>query len=145
MLSNTSRYAIRALIYLAINSNDDTKVGIKTIAKELDIPSPFLGKILQTLAKQKVLISTKGPNGGFRISDKMKEISLSEIIKIIDGDDLFDQCLVSNKSCTEQEGNPCALHSHYKEIREKINYMFENHTIGSLAEEFISSGGKIDL
>lgn len=145
MLSNTSRYAIRALIYLAINKNNGRKIGIKKIAKDLDIPSPFLGKILQTLAKQKVLNSTKGPNGGFSISDKSQDISLFEIINIIDGDDLFDRCLISDKSCTEMEGNPCSIHKHYESIRDNLRKMFEGHTIQKLAEEFRSSGGAIDL
>lgn len=145
MLSNTSRYAIRALIYLAINSDEKKKIGIKKIAEDLDIPSPFLGKILQTLAKQKVLLSTKGPNGGFALSDKMKEIPLIDIIKIIDGDDLFDRCLISNKNCKELEGNPCALHNHYEKIREEIHKLFESHTVLSLANEWLSSEGKIDL
>lgn len=145
MLSNTSRYAIRALIYLAINKNNGRKIGIKKIAKDLDIPSPFLGKILQTLAKQKVLNSTKGPNGGFSISDKSQDISLFEIINIIDGDDLFDRCLISDKSCTEMEGNPCSIHKHYESIRDNLRKMFEGHTIQKLAEEFKSSGGAIDL
>src|SRR5512147_2219729 len=98
MLSNTSRYAIRAMIYLAIHTDDKRKVGIKKISDELEIPSPFLGKIMQTLAKQKVLISTKGPNGGFSIAEKYRNISLYDIIKIIDGDDLFDRCLITNKT-----------------------------------------------
>jgi Rrf2 family protein len=145
MLSNTSRYAIRALIYLAINKSNERKIGIKKIAEDLNIPSPFLGKILQTLAKQKVLNSTKGPNGGFSISDKSQDISLFEIINIIDGDDLFDRCLISDKSCTEMEGNPCSIHKHYKPIRDKLRKMFEGYTIQKLAEEFKTSGGKIDL
>jgi Rrf2 family transcriptional regulator, iron-sulfur cluster assembly transcription factor len=145
MISNTSRYAIRALIYLAIKSEGRKKIGIKKIAEELDIPSPFLGKILQTLAKQRILLSTKGPNGGFCLSDTSNSINLMEIIKIIDGDDLFDRCLVSNKSCTELEGNPCALHKHYENIRKDIKMMFTEHTIKNLADEFRTSKGKIDL
>ena len=145
MLSNTSRYAIRALIYLAVNKNSGRRIGIKKISKDLNIPSPFLGKILQALAKQKILNSTKGPKGGFSISDKSTEINLYDIIKIIDGDDLFDRCLISDKSCTELEGNPCPIHKHYESIRENLTKMFESHTIQQLAEEFISSGEKIDL
>lgn len=145
MLSNTSRYAIRALIYLAINKSNGRKIGIKKIAEDLNIPSPFLGKILQTLAKQKVLSSTKGPNGGFSISDKSESLNIFDIIKIIDGDDLFDSCLISDKSCTEMEGNPCTLHNHYEPIRANLRMMFEDHTIQQLAEEFKSSGGTIDL
>jgi len=64
MLSNTCKYAVRALIYLGKYSVDGTKIGIKKISSDLIIPTPFLGKILQNLVKQKVLVSTKGPNGG---------------------------------------------------------------------------------
>lgn len=145
MLSNTSRYAIRALIYLAIHTDGKKKIGIKKISDDLEIPSPFLGKILQTFAKQKVLISTKGPNGGFGIAEKMQHISLMEIIKIIDGDDLFDRCLITNKTCTDLTGNPCSLHSHYETIRANITKMFTEHTISKLAKEFKKSDGKIDL
>jgi DNA-binding IscR family transcriptional regulator len=49
MLSNTCKYAIRALIYLGKNSADGTKIGIKKISNDLGIPTPFLGKILQIL------------------------------------------------------------------------------------------------
>ena len=68
-----------------------------------------------------------------------------DIIKIIDGDDLFDRCLISDKKCSEHEGNPCALHEHYAKIRSDINEMFSVHTIESLAAEIKSSGGTIDL
>ena len=68
MLSNTSKYAIRAVIYLALFSTKEKKVGIKQVSSELDIPSPFLGKILQLLARHHILGSTKGPNGGFYLA-----------------------------------------------------------------------------
>ena len=62
MLSNTSKYAIRAVIYLALFAGKEKKIGIKQISTDLSIPTPFLGKILQTLAKHKLLSSTKGPH-----------------------------------------------------------------------------------
>nr|HPR60051.1 Rrf2 family transcriptional regulator [Prolixibacteraceae bacterium] len=67
MLSNTCKYAIRALIYLANYSKENKKIGIKKISEDLGIPSPFLGKILQSMAREKMLASTKGPNGGFSL------------------------------------------------------------------------------
>ncbi len=146
MLSNTSRYAIRSLIYLVIHYEKGKKIGIKKIAENLDIPSPFLGKILQTLTKQKILSSTKGPNGGFYASEKTGETSLIEIIRIIDGDDLFDKCLISNKSCNDaNDNNKCSLHDHYKSIRKDIISMFSDYTIGRLAEEYKDSDIKIEL
>lgn len=145
MLSNTSRYAIRALIYLAINYEKEMKIGIKKISEDLDIPSPFLGKILQTLTKKKILSSTKGPNGGFCASEKTKETSLIEIIRIIDGDDLFDRCLISNKTCDVDGKGKCSLHDHYKSIRNDITSMFSEYTIGQLALEYKNSDIRIEL
>ena len=55
MLSNSCRYGIRAVIYLAGHPENGGKIGIKKISNDLDLPTPFLAKILQQLAKQKIL------------------------------------------------------------------------------------------
>jgi len=134
MLSNTSKYAIRAAIFLALHAQDDQKVDIKTIAEALKIPSPFLAKILQLLAKQKLLLSTKGPNGGFSLGKDADEISLYEIITIIDGNDMFERCLISLRSCNE-EGIPCPMHDKYDSIRKDMIKMFKEQTLGNLTRD----------
>ena len=53
MLSNTCKYGIRAVLYLAMNTKKEKKIGIKQISQDLNIPTPFLGKILQSLVKHK--------------------------------------------------------------------------------------------
>ena len=133
MLSNTSRYALRAVIYLASKGDDGTRIGIKKIAEDLDIPSPFLGKILQTLAKKKLLLSTKGPNGGFAYPSDAKNVTLYDIITVIDGDELFTRCLLSDKNCHEED-NVCSMHNEYHTIRKEIITMFKGKTILELAK-----------
>ncbi|MBN2348291.1 MAG: Rrf2 family transcriptional regulator [Bacteroidales bacterium] len=140
MLSNTCKYAIRAAIFLALNSGDKRKIGIKLISKELDLPSPFLSKILQTLAKNKVFSSSKGPNGGFGLAKNANDISLFEIVEIIDGNDLFNLCLISTRTCMEKN-QQCALHEKYSKIRSEIFNMFKSYSIGELAME-IKEGAK---
>ncbi len=134
MLSNTCKYAIRAVLYLAINDEKGVKTGIKKISKDLDIPTPFLGKILQNLARQKILSSTKGPNGGFGLGKDMNDILLMDIVEVIDGQDTFHKCVIGMKYCSEQE-NPCALHSRYAELREEIRKIFEVETIKQLVQD----------
>jgi Rrf2 family transcriptional regulator, iron-sulfur cluster assembly transcription factor len=133
MLSNTSRYAIRAVIYLALNSKDDAKIGIKQISKELEIPTPFLGKILQTLAKHKLLSSTKGPHGGFGLAKSSYDISLMDIVEIIDGIDDFNSCILGLKTCTKEDQH-CSIHRNYVAIREQLKELFKTENIGGLAE-----------
>jgi len=134
MLSNTCKYAVRAAIYLALNTDKTSKVGIKVISKELSIPSPFLAKILQVLAKHRLFSSTKGPNGGFGLLKDPFKITLYDIVNLFDGNDLFEKCLISLRSCKES-GNPCPMHGTYETIREQIKTMFKEQTIGSLANE----------
>lgn len=132
MLSNTSKYAIRATIYLALHARSETKVGIKKIAGDLNIPSPFLAKILQVLVKRKVLSSTKGPNGGFSLVKDANKISLYEIVTIIDGNDIFHQCLISMRTCHENN-IPCPVHFKYEPIRNEMIRLFKEQTIEDLA------------
>ncbi len=133
MLSNTCKYAIRAVIYLAVNKNEG-KVGIKKISSDLDIPSPFLGKILQSLVKHRILSSTKGPNGGFGLGKDPEDIVLMDIVEIIDGVDNFEKCAIGVKYCSEQE-NHCAVHKQYSILREEMKSMFNYSKISELAEE----------
>ena len=59
MLSNSSKYAINAVLYLAINSSVDRKKGVKEISEALRIPTAFLAKLLQILAKKKPYVQLK--------------------------------------------------------------------------------------
>jgi Rrf2 family transcriptional regulator, iron-sulfur cluster assembly transcription factor len=133
MLSSTCKYAIRAVIYLAVNTENGSKIGIKQISKDLSIPTPFLGKILQSLAKHKILSSTKGPNGGFGLGKNPDKILLMDIVEVIDGMDSFHKCVIGVKYCSELE-NPCAIHSRYAELREDIRKIFEVETIELLSQ-----------
>ena len=138
MLSNTCKYAIRAVTYLASISTDGQKVGIKRIATELNIPSPFLGKILQQLAKNKLLVSTKGPHGGFALARDASQITLLDIVDIIDGKDIFEECLLGLKICN---GDPvkkqrCAFHPKSDPVRKRLYELFSKQTVGELADRF---------
>lgn len=131
MLSNTCKYALRALIYLGKYSADGTKIGIKKISADLTIPTPFLGKILQNLVKQKILLSTKGPNGGFCLGKKANEISLFEIVRIVDGEDFFKNCLIGLQPCSKHSENekPCPVHTRFGPIRAQLLQFYQETTI----------------
>jgi Rrf2 family transcriptional regulator, iron-sulfur cluster assembly transcription factor len=134
MLSNTCKYAIRAVIYLAINSDDKCKsVGIKKISDDLKLPAPFLGKILQSLVKSKILASCKGPNGGFSLARPAKEIKLFDVVEAIDGSAIFCACVIGIMSCSEGE-IPCPINEKYAPLRDQIKVLFEEQNFEELAE-----------
>lgn len=137
MLSNTCKYALRALIYLAKYSKDDNRIGIKKISEDLGISSPFLGKILQNLVKQKLLVSTKGPNGGFSLSKKPDNISLWDIVINVDGEDYFTNCLIGLRPCkTHDPSKPlCPVHIKYDELRQKTAFFYKETSLQTIADD----------
>ncbi|MPQ48481.1 Rrf2 family transcriptional regulator [Marinifilum sp. N1E240] len=147
MLSNTCKYAIRSVIYLSINAKDGKKIGIKKISEELEIPTPFLGKILQSLARQKLLTSTKGPHGGFGMGKEPTEITLMNIVEIVDGLDMFENCLIGMRPCKSGSSKqpPCPVHNQFGSIRQQIYDLFKGKTIGQLISEMESSDEYISL
>lgn len=133
MLSNASKYAIKAILYLAENSNSKNKISVKDITKVLDVPSPFLAKILQQLVKSKLISSTKGPNGGFYLDDKNKENNICDIIEEIDGKNKLNNCFMGLHSC--DANNPCPVHHIVEPFKNKIYTKFRDISILEFASE----------
>ena len=137
MLSNTCKYALRALIYLGKFSNDEKKIGIKKISEDLNISSPFLGKILQNLVKQKLLLSTKGPNGGFALSKNPEEIFLWDIVVKVDGEEFFTNCLIGLEACkTHDSSKPlCPVHNKYDKLRKEIREFYQVTSLQTISAD----------
>lgn len=123
MFSKTCEYALRALIYIAQQSKNDSRVGIKDIAKSINSPEHFIAKILQDLSRKGFVQSVKGPNGGFYMDHKNLEIPIAEIVREIDGDKLFTGCGLGLEECSE--AHPCPLHNQFKSIRQDLRIMLE--------------------
>ena len=137
MLSNTCKYALRALIYLGKNSEKDYRIGIKKISEDLGLSSPFLGKILQNLVKQKLLVSTKGPNGGFALGKKPDQITLWDIVAKVDGEEFFTNCLITLEPCkTHDPSKPlCPIHSQYDKLRKEITSFYKETTLAIISND----------
>ena len=145
MLSNSCRYGIRAVIYLASQQLSGGKTGIRKISGDLNLPAPFLAKILQQLAKQKILSSSKGPHGGFSLLKDPRLITLLDIVNSIDGKDVFTNCVMHSSSCdgVEKDKKQCPLHEDYQKTRSELIKLFSNKTIYDLviaadSSEFIT-------
>ena len=133
MFSKSCEYAIKAMIFVAQKSKDENRVGVKEIAKGIDAPEHFIAKILQDLAKKKLIHSVKGPNGGFYMDSLNLKSSISDIVKAIDGDGIYTDCVIGLKACSEK--NPCPVHFEYKEIKRNLITMLEQSTIANFNEK----------
>lgn len=128
------------MFYIALHSSEDKNVELSEIAAEQQIPKHFLSKILQLLVRNKLLISMKGPNGGFRLSRPSGEISLIEVVAAIDGLDIFNKCGIVYKDCDDND--QCPIHTEYKKFRECLRHLFKEKTLACLAGD-VAAGDEI--
>ena len=133
IFSKTCEYAIRAVLFIAQNTEGGTRVGIKEIAAGIDSPELYLGKILQDLSRKGLISSAKGPHGGFFIEAQALRSPLIDIVKAVDGDGLFYGCGLGLKECSEV--NPCPLHDGFKAIRNQLLVLLSGTSIGEFNKE----------
>lgn len=133
MFSKACEYAIRASLYISMKSIDGSKLGIKEIAKEIDSPVHFTAKILQSLSREGIVSSVKGPNGGFYLDPKSKPIALNAIVKAIDGDNILHSCSLGLKECSDKF--PCPIHQDIKTYKERLRKIMKEKTVQQLAND----------
>jgi len=133
MLSNQSKYAIRAVLYLAIYSSNSNRFSSKKVAEIINVPGPFLAKIFQKLSKVKLIISVKGPKGGFYLTKKEKGNNLLDSIECIDGLESFQTCYVGLPKCSDE--NPCAIHYIAAPCRDILVKELSTRTIAEFADD----------
>lgn len=128
IFSKACEYGIRATIYVAHQSLDNTRANLKDISLEIGSPEAYTAKILQTLVKHNIIISIKGSMGGFEIAPKqMKKIRLEDIVTAIDGGFNDKICVLGLKACSQL--HPCPVHDKYKHIKSDFKAMIENTSL----------------
>ena len=142
MLSKRCEYGLRAMLYLATlgeegpdaSAPDPTReyVSIQRVSDDLDIGFAFLTKVFQQLNEAGLLTSKRGRGGGVALTRPPSEAALYDIVVAIDGDDLFEACVLGLPGCGDAE--PCPLHDHWMEERERIEAMFRTTTLAEVPD-----------
>lgn len=136
MFSKACEYAIRAMIYILTETSNGSRVGIKDISRNTETPEPFIAKVLQVLSRQGIVGSIKGPHGGFFLEPEASSIPVIDIVKAIDGDNLFVNCGLGISKCSDKK--PCPIHHEYKQIRDRVVAMLTENTLQQLAAGFVN-------
>lgn len=133
LMTRASEYALLSLIVL---SKASAPMDSETLSRELAIPKSFLAKILQTLAKNKILKSFKGVNGGFVLDKDPKEISMLTIISSVEGKApaVFD-CAPSLDSCPSDKATMCTIWPFLNKLQGKIDTFLADLTLADILEE----------
>lgn len=132
MLSNSSKYAIKGVLYLALNSDETHKIMVRDIFEVVHVPEAYLAKLLQELSRHNVISSTRGPRGGFYLSAEDRKRTLMDIVRVIDGEKRIKSCVLGIQDCDMD--NPCVLHKLVGANKSKFLRVLQRTTILDLVE-----------
>jgi Rrf2 family protein len=128
LFSTATGYALRAL---AVMPEDGSYSLAKNLASSLDLPGPYLAKILQTLAQAGMLQSVRGPRGGFRLTRPAHHITVGEVVNTLEGIEAMAGCVMGFLHCQAQD-NPCPLHAAWSEVKTHMDESMTQVTIRDL-------------
>ncbi|GMW03519.1 MAG: putative HTH-type transcriptional regulator [Candidatus Hydrogenedentota bacterium] len=130
MLSKTTLQAIRAVAILA-RLPENQYAGAHAVANEIDAAQNYLGKMMQTLAKEGILISQKGLNGGFRLARRPEVLTLYDIAEPFEHLSRWNGCFIGNSECTSEHA--CAVHHKWAPIRDSFLRLLRDTTVADVA------------
>jgi len=129
-ITRKADYAIRSVLYLTGKGKD--LATISEISESIQVPRLFLAKILQQLAGSGIVISERGLKGGFRLAKDPVDITLLEVIEMIQGISASNQCAVDEDSC--KLSSKCAVHPVWVKIRKMIENELKSKNFRELAD-----------
>ena len=129
LFSKTQEYALQALIHLA-HTPDEFRLN-RDVADTLEVPGPYLAKVLKRFAHIGYLESAKGRGGGYRIRKRALEASIREVVVAADGYDPFVGCLLGLSRCSDHAA--CPIHERWMPLRDKVTALLEKETVAGLA------------
>lgn len=116
-LNKGIQHSVRIIGYL-IQRNDNQNVNAYLISESLNLPTEYTSKILQTLAKNGIVTSSKGRGGGFKIKKSPNDILLGDIIDIFNLRPFLSTCFL--KLYGECRQSYCPMHLSWFEYKKKI-------------------------
>jgi Rrf2 family protein len=130
MFGRTSDYALRALIFLA--RGDTTQYArAGTIAEATGMPANYAGKVLNRLAQEGIVESSRGPTGGFRLAVPARTITTASVVDLFDASTPNRLCILGASLCNPRR--PCAAHARWSAVLDAQRAPLAATTIAALA------------
>lgn len=133
LISTKGRYGVMIMVYLAGNYNKGHKP-LKEIAASQDLSEKYLEQIINPLTKAGLLTSYRGAQGGYALSREPKEITVGDILRILEGSLAPVYCVADEGKTCEKQGS-CNSVTVWKRIKDAIDNVVDNLTLEDLLNE----------
>lgn len=114
LYSKGCEYTIRALI-CGLDIANGQGFRVEDACRKAKVPEPFTRKGFQHVAHKGLLQTVRGPGGGYRFATDPGAVSILEIVKIVDGQETFEHCIMGLSRCSDTA--PCPIHEIWKRMK----------------------------
>ena len=142
MLTQRSRYALRAMLFLAEAPTGGPPVPMTRIAAEANVPRKFLELILADLREAGFILSTRGKMGGYRLARPTRLISLGEIVRVIEGPLALVPCVsrTAYRPCGDcKDEATCAIRHAMARVRDETARILDGTSLAAAAAEELAA------
>jgi Rrf2 family transcriptional regulator, cysteine metabolism repressor len=131
-ISTKGRYGVRLMVDIALNMNKGP-VSIKSISKRQNISEKYLWHLINPLKNAGLINVSRGAFGGYVLAKNPKDITLKDILFVLEGSICLVECTENNKFCNKTR--VCAMKDMWKEIKDKILKIFESYNLEKIIEK----------
>jgi len=132
LYSRSAQYAIRAMAHLA-TLPPAMYQPVRDVALKTRVPEQFLAKIMQMLARRRLVRSQKGRGGGVALALPPQRITVDDIVHAVDGEDPGKECLLGLTHCSDAA--PCIVHEVWKSLRVELDRTLHARTLAEVVEQ----------
>lgn len=131
-LTRAGEYAIRCMVYLAFKGKGILVVK-QEIVNQVDIPGPFLAKIVQDLARAGLIEIRQGPKGGYILAKDPAQITLLEVVEVMIGKLQLNDCVGMPWTCVAS--SHCRVHNIWEEASAQLRGYLSGITFAELIKD----------
>ncbi len=135
LLTRRTDYALVALAGLARQAD---AASAREMAQQLHLPLPILRNILKVLASGGLLLSSRGPSGGYRLARDPQDISLAEIVEVIEGPMQLVKCCPADPTESKPRcrlEDSCRIKNNIGRVHERLMEFLHDVTLDQIADE----------
>lgn len=131
-ISTRGRYGLKAMVDIAVNSKNQSCVCLKSIAERTGISESYLEQLISLLKKADIVKSIRGASGGYVLSKKPEEISVGDILRVVEGPLELVECLSKSESCGSGDCDNCITKGVWAKLSESVSETADNISLADL-------------
>ncbi|WP_101772770.1 RrF2 family transcriptional regulator [Peptostreptococcus faecalis] len=135
-LSTKGKYGLKAMFELALCSSSKP-VSLKHIAKQQNISDQYLEQIFSALKKANLVKSVRGAQGGYFLSKDASDITVADILKVLEGNMVFTECLLSEDAC--ENFDSCSTRYVWARIKQSIEEVTNSISLQDMVDDYNSN------